>query len=396
MLLIAMLAVSSLSFMIAKPASAQSTPKPSTSNLTSIAHGFSQTFELPQGVYAGIADFNMLVGDHIEGSFSVGNLGPYQTLSGNGTSYEVVVVWIIDPNEPPPVIVPNGQLPSGTVLNFSATPSENSFNFNFTAQEQGTYSMWEFSGAMAWLQNAKNPVMTLSYEWTGTPMKVNILSPLSQIYAESNVSLTYTINRPCDWAGYSLDGANNVTLWDSHNGNLGDGNTTLTGVAIGVHSLTLYTNDSWGNIDSKTVTFTQLTISGNITSAQISNVTIATNQSSKITTLSFMVTGESGTTGFSNITIPKSDVPNGTAPTIYIDNQRASSQGFTQDSSNYYVWYTTSFSTHQVSIVFTRTSSNLLKEALYGAAVAVVIVAIVLVGLYWYIGKARGAKVEYG
>ena len=221
------------------------------SPLVSIVHGFSQTsqtFELGQGVYSGIADFDLQVGDHVEGSFSVGNLGPYQRLFGSGTSYEVVDVWIIGPSGHPP----NGN----SILNVSATPSENTFNFNFTAQEQGTYHMWAFSGAMDYLQNAKNPVMTLSYEWTGTPMKVYILSPSNQIYAESNVSLTYTINRPSDWASYSLDGAKNVTLWDSHNGNPETANTTLTGLAIGVHSLTLYSNDSWGNMDSKTITFT--------------------------------------------------------------------------------------------------------------------------------------------
>jgi hypothetical protein len=73
--------------------------------------------------------------------------------------------------------------------------------------------------------------------------------------------------------------------------------------------------------------------------------------------VSFTVTGASGTTGFGNVTIPKSAVPYGTTPTIYIDGQPASNQGYTQDSNNYYVWYTTHFSTHQISIVFTAKSS---------------------------------------
>ena len=84
-----------------------------------------------------------------------------------------------------------------------------------------------------------------------------------------------------------------------------------------------------------------LAISGNITSSQMSNATIATNQSANTTTVSFTVTGESGTTGFGNITIPISAVPYGTTPTIYIDGQPAQTQGYTQDSNNYYVWYTT-------------------------------------------------------
>ena len=101
-----------------------------------------------------------------------------------------------------------------------------------------------------------------------------------------------------------------------------------------------------------------LTFRGNITAQQILNLTITTKQASKTTTVSFTVTGQNGTTGFSNITIPISLVPYGTAPTIYIDNQPVDSQGYTQDSNNYYLWYTTHFSTHQVSIIFAATATT--------------------------------------
>ena len=93
--------------------------------------------------------------------------------------------------------------------------------------------------------------------------------------------------------------------------------------------------------------------------------------------------------GVGNVTIPKSAVPYGTTPTIYIDGQPTQDQGYTQDSNNYYVWYTTHFSTHEVSIVFTTTApspsptaqSSLPQEAIYGVAAAVAIVAIVAVVL---------------
>jgi YVTN family beta-propeller protein len=101
----------------------------------------------------------------------------------------------------------------------------------------------------------------------------------------------------------------------------------------------------------------ELTINGNVTGTQISSITIATNQSAELTTFSFTVTGQSGTTGFSNITIPKSVVAYGTTPTIYLDGQPASNQGYTQDDNNYFVWFMTQFSTHQVSIVFAVGSS---------------------------------------
>jgi hypothetical protein len=105
--------------------------------------------------------------------------------------------------------------------------------------------------------------------------------------------------------------------------------------------------------------------------------------------VSFTVSGVSGSTGFGNVTIPKNAVAYGTTPTIYIDGQPASNQGYTQDTNNYYVWYTTHFSTHEVTIVFTETSpsptpttqSGLPQEAIYGVAIAVVIAAIIVVVL---------------
>jgi hypothetical protein len=95
-----------------------------------------------------------------------------------------------------------------------------------------------------------------------------------------------------------------------------------------------------------------LIVCGNVTYSQMENVTIATNQSATTTILSFTLTGESGTTAFSNITIPKTAVALATMPIIYVDGVPAQSQGYTQDGGNYYVWYTTHFSTHEISIVF--------------------------------------------
>ncbi len=126
-----------------------------------------------------------------------------------------------------------------------------------------------------------------------------------------------------------------------------------------------------------------LAITGNVTSSQMSDVTISTNQSATTTSVSFTVTGENGNIGFSNVTIPKSAVPFGTTPAIYIDSQPAQNQGYTQDSSNYYVWYTTHFSTHQITITFaaasahgSTTHSSLLLYLIGGVAATVAVMAI--------------------
>jgi hypothetical protein len=140
----------------------------------------------------------------------------------------------------------------------------------------------------------------------------------------------------------------------------------------------------------------------------MTNVTITANQSAKTTVISFTVSGESGSTGFSNITIPISAVPYGTTPTIYVDGQPAQNQGYTQDSNNYYVWYTTHFSTHQITVVFTTTlhstllptqspltslkgtsGQSSLIQIILGVAAGVAIVAIVTAALMLIINNKK-------
>lgn len=91
-------------------------------------------------------------------------------------------------------------------------------------------------------------------------------------------------------------------------------------------------------------------ITGNITATQVTSATLTATADK--TVLSFTLTGQSGTTGFSNMTIPKSAVPSGTAPIIYIDGSPAENQGYTEDANNYYVWYTTHFSSHNITVEF--------------------------------------------
>ena len=128
-----------------------------------------------------------------------------------------------------------------------------------------------------------------------------------------------------------------------------------------------------------------LALSGNISLSQISNITVTTNASKNQTTVSFALTGQNGTVGFCNMTLPKNAISNATNPLIYIDNEPAQNQGFTQDAYNYYVWFTTHFSTHQVSIEFSNEAYTGGVEGtigaiqiLYGVAIALVIVVAVL------------------
>jgi hypothetical protein len=60
--------------------------------------------------------------------------------------------------------------------------------------------------------------------------------------------LNFTSNKPIIWAAYSLDDQQNVTI---------SVNTTLTGLSSGRHNITVYANDTYGNMGaSETVNFT--------------------------------------------------------------------------------------------------------------------------------------------
>jgi hypothetical protein len=80
-----------------------------------------------------------------------------------------------------------------------------------------------------------------------TPPVVTIISPeMEKTYYITDVPLTYNVDEPTDWEGYSLDGADNITL---------TGDTILYGLSIGAHSLTVYANDTFGNMGWSSVYF---------------------------------------------------------------------------------------------------------------------------------------------
>ena len=105
------------------------------------------------------------------------------------------------------------------------------------------------------------------------PPIITITSPVNgTIYTTNIIKLNYSVNEPTTWEGYSIDGSGNVIL---------SGNTTLTGLTDGLHSLTVYANDIAGNIGQNTVWFAinvsmqiSETLTPNLTSVK-GNVTVS-------------------------------------------------------------------------------------------------------------------------
>jgi hypothetical protein len=77
--------------------------------------------------------------------------------------------------------------------------------------------------------------------------KIALLSPINQVFNESSIPLFFTVDKQVSWMGYSLDGENNVTV---------AGNSTITELTNGLHNITVYAEDTFGNEGaSETIVF---------------------------------------------------------------------------------------------------------------------------------------------
>ncbi len=76
---------------------------------------------------------------------------------------------------------------------------------------------------------------------------ISILSPKNEKYETSEVSLTFIVDEPTSWLGYRIDGQDLVTI---------TGNTTLSDLSSGEHTITVYATDTLGNDGSATISFT--------------------------------------------------------------------------------------------------------------------------------------------
>ena len=83
-------------------------------------------------------------------------------------------------------------------------------------------------------------------EWM-VPLSVFLVSPENATYT-ADVALNFTVNKQTSWLGYSLDGSDVVVV---------SGNITLSGLSSGLHNVTVYAEDMFGNsVTSETVYFT--------------------------------------------------------------------------------------------------------------------------------------------
>jgi len=132
----------------------------------------------------------------------------------------------------------------------------------------------------------------------------------------------------------------------------------------------------------------KISITGALTSSEITNAYLTTDQKSKSTYLYFNLDSAKPSTGFSNITLPKILIHDGTSPTIYVDDEKAENQGYTQDTDNYYVWYTTDLSRNQISIIFKVPQDLAFSFTdLIWVGTSILTISLIIIGLLVYLKK---------
>ena len=145
--------------------------------------------------------------------------------------------------------------------------------------------------------------VTIQENWT--PPTIVLLSPENTTYAVNQVSLNFAVSEQTSWEGYSLDGWANVTI---------TGNQTLNDIADGFHTITVYGNDTQGNMgQSKTVQFTVDTTPPSITSVvqnpqnevspnePVTITATVTDNTSGVKNVSLNYTGTNGSATVTNV-----------------------------------------------------------------------------------------------
>jgi parallel beta-helix repeat protein len=107
----------------------------------------------------------------------------------------------------------------------------------------------DFRGDTPYIINTNNTdyyPLTIPYETQ--PPTITILSPEDTTYSvDTDIQLTFTIDEPVEWIGYSLNDQTPVTI---------AGNTTLPTLPVGSHHVAVYANDTFNNMGMSTVYFT--------------------------------------------------------------------------------------------------------------------------------------------
>ncbi len=168
-------------------------------------------------------------------------------------NYTYVYKYVPDPS----VYTSQTKSEFSTILNITDIP-EGRHSMIVYAVEKGTYyepnmsevPMWSLNTTVTYYDFKVTGASPVSFTIDATPICISVLPIKNETYAKSEVSgvpLNFIMNGEPSKISFVLDDHDNVTI---------AGNTTLNGLLVGVHNVTVYAWDAAGNIGaSQTVSF---------------------------------------------------------------------------------------------------------------------------------------------
>ena len=134
-------------------------------------------------------------------------------------------------------------------------PSALSFSMILSGVPQGKHDVavsacgesW-YGGSPPHINSVESRPVHVYFEVDCVAPEISVLGLNAGTFSDGDVALDFSVSEPALWIGYSIDNQENVTV---------NGNTTLPNLRNGSHQLTVYTNDTAGNMGkSETVFFT--------------------------------------------------------------------------------------------------------------------------------------------
>jgi hypothetical protein len=151
-------------------------------------------------------------------------------------------------------------------LNLTGIP-EGTHSLMVHAQERGAYERYDCSGfpTKLYITNFFIEGSSLVFFTVDlTAPTVSVLSIQNTTYDMKAIDLNFSVSEPISQIAYSLDKQEKVAI---------AGNTTLAGLSVGVHNVTVYAWDAAGNVGaSETITFT---IAESFPAALVATVSVA-------------------------------------------------------------------------------------------------------------------------
>ncbi len=189
-----------------------------------------------------------------------------------------------------------------------------------------------------------NPTMTVGFAFNPVTMQSSTVTVLMNIGTQNTANGNYNINV----AAQLVDPVSGQTCSTNMVAYV-----TVSGTTVFVGTL--------GTLQSEAIWVQGLSspfmVSGTIAASQYSNFVPTLGSNGKMSNLTFTITGPAGAQMGGTLTIPKVLVNPGFVPVLSIDGIKTGIT-VTQDSTNYYINYVATFSTHTVVLSFVEPASS--------------------------------------